>query len=125
VDSFSDKLKTVLSDPAAMETIASLAKGFAASSQRGDQRAEDAGRSEEPARAVAALPAVAPSPAAELMRSPAIKEALRLLNDGSRERVALLKAMRPFVKEEKKEKLDRIIQTMQLLDLLSSAEKLI
>jgi len=124
MDSFSDKLKTVLADPEAMEKIASIAKGFAMS-QGGEEKGSQSEEKSEERRAVSAPPTQEEDPAMQLMRSPAILEALRLLNDGSRERVALLQAMRPFVREGKKEKLDRIIQTMKLLDLLSSAQKLI
>lgn len=116
---FSEKLKTVLSDPDAMATIAGLAKNFAREEKREEKREE---------RPPEVPPAPPQSPASgfgELMRQPAIAEALRVLGDGSRERLNLLRAMRPFVKEEKKEKLDRIIQTMQTLDLLVSAQKLL
>lgn len=112
---FSDQLKTVLSDPDAMATIAGLAKSFSEKS-----RSAPPPSSEEP-----------PSPTegggglGELMRQPAIATALRYLGDGSKERMALLQAMRPFVREEKKGKLDRIIQTMKTLDLLVSAQKLL
>lgn len=110
---FSEKLKTVLSDPDAMATITQLAKNFAKTSSDSEKANEDA--SNFPAK----------NALGELMGQPAIASALKLLGDGSRERMALLQAMRPFVKEEKKEKLDRIIQTMKMLDLLVSAQKLV
>ena len=131
MDSFSDKLKMVLQDPAAMETITSLAKNFAASSGGGSPApasSSEKGRESsgmEGQRAGTEMPLTGENNVRELMRSPAIAEALRLLNDGSRERVALLQAMRPFVREEKRAKLDHIIQTMKLLDLIGSAQKLI
>lgn len=112
MDGFSEKLKTVLSDPESMAKITEIARGFAekqAPKEEGEQ--------------APSLPA--PDPMKELLHSPAIAQALRLLGDGSRERVALLQAMRPFVKEEKKEKLDKIIGTMKTLDLLTSAQKLL
>ena len=107
--SFSEGLKTVLSDPDAMATISTLAKKFAAR-----EGASEEEKTPPPQ-----------NPLGELMAQPAIASALRVLGDGSRERVALLCAMRPFVKEEKKAKLDRIISTMKTLDLLLSAQKLI
>jgi hypothetical protein len=113
MDGFSEKLKTVLSDPESMAKITEIARGFAE-----QKKAEPAPTAETP-------PLHAPDPMGELLHSPAIAEALRLLGNGSRERVALLQAMRPFVKEEKKAKLDKIISTMKTLELLTSAQKLL
>lgn len=130
MDSFSDKLKTVLNDPESMAKIAELAKNFAGGKSAPPTTPENT--SNEP---VESSPPVGTAPplgetsglagAFDLIRSPAIAEALQMLQNGSRERVALLQAMRPFVRDEKKEKLDKIIQTMKTLDLISSAQKLI
>lgn len=125
MDSFSDRLKTVLADPDAMAKITELAKNFAAGEKPKPPSEEDLQGVE-----TGGLPGLLPSseesnPFRDLMRSPAISNALKLLNDGSRERVALLQAMRPFVRDEKKGKLDSIIQTMKVLDLISSAQKFI
>lgn len=111
MDGFSDKLKAVLSDPESMAKITEIARGFAEK------------KPSEPSEEKALPPS--PDPVGELLHSPAIAEALRLLGNGSRERVALLQAMRPFVKEEKKAKLDKIIGTMKTLDLLTSAQKML
>ncbi|MBR2616180.1 MAG: hypothetical protein IKC69_05835 [Clostridia bacterium] len=116
---FSDKLKGVLSDPDAMATITALAKKMAAKEGR-SAPAEEHGASEAPF-----LPEPSPQGLPELFSQPAIAAALRVLGEGSKERIQLLCAMRPFVKEEKKEKLDKIIQTMKTLDLLVSAQKLL
>ena len=110
MDGFSEKLKTVLSDPESMAKITEIARGFA--------EKKNAPLTKEP-------PLPAAEPMGELLQTPAIAEALRLLGNGSRERVALLQAMRPFVKEEKKAKLDKIIGTMKTLDLLTSAQKML
>ena len=113
MDGFSEKLKTVLSDPESMAKITEIARGFA------EKKTADS------APATNAPPLPPTDTAGELLHSPAIAEALRLLGNGSRERVALLQAMRPFVKEEKKAKLDKIIGTMKTLELLTSAQKLL
>ena len=110
MDTFSDKLKTVLSDPESMAKITELAKNFAAKENKGE--AQTSGKDEK-----ALL--------GELMQTPAIHKALTVLSDGSRERIALLSAMRPFVKEEKQVKLDKIITTMKTLDLITSPVKLL
>lgn len=114
MDGFSEKLKTVLNDPESMAKITEIARGFAEKKSSAPPPAEG----EQGALS-------APDPMGELLHSPAIAEALRLLGNGSRERVALLQAMRPFVKDEKKSKLDKIISTMKTLDLLTSAQKLL
>ncbi len=114
MDGFSEKLKTVLNDPESMAKITEIARGFA------EKRPVT-----EPSSAGEMQAVASPDPMGELLHSPAIAEALRLLGNGSRERVALLQAMRPFVKEEKKEKLDKIIGTMKTLDLLTNAQKLL
>ena len=130
MDSFSDKLKTVLNDPESMAKIAELAKNFAGGKSAPLTPSENI--SNEPMESpppVGTAPPVGETSrlagAFDLIRSPAIAEALQMLQNGSRERVALLQAMRPFVRDEKKEKLDKIIQTMKTLDLISSAQKLI
>ena len=125
MDQFSDRLKTVLSDPESMEKIAEIAKSFA----QKEKTAESCGGGEENGEGLIlprreADPGGA-APAREAIRTPVIEEALRLLANGSRERVALLLAMRPFVKEEKRQKLDQIIHTMKTLDLITSAQKLL
>lgn len=113
MDGFSEKLKTVLNDPESMAKITEIARGFA-------EKKPSAPPADGKVQALES-----PDPVGELLHSPAIAEALRLLGNGSRERVALLQAMRPFVKEEKKAKLDKIIGTMKTLDLLTSAQKLL
>lgn len=121
MDGFSEKLKTVLSDPESMAKITEIARGFA--EKKNAAPPGEQASSATPEEKAPSLPP--PDPMGELLHSPAIAEALRLLGNGSRERVALLQAMRPFVKDEKKVKLDKIISTMKTLDLLTSAQKLL
>ncbi|MBR3837499.1 MAG: hypothetical protein IKJ74_05055 [Clostridia bacterium] len=116
---FSQKLQQVLSDPNAMATIAGLAQNFS------KKNAESTGASETSLPTGAGEAPREKGVLGEMLEQPAIASALKMLGDGSRERVALLQAMRPFVKDEKKERLDRIIQTMKTLDLLLSAQKLL
>lgn len=114
MDGFSEKLKTVLSDPESMAKITEIARGFAEKKPTAPPHTAEENHTLPPS-----------DPMGELLHSPPIAEALRLLGNGSRERVALLQAMRPFVKDEKKAKLDKIISTMKTLDLLTSAQKLL
>lgn len=121
MDHFSDRLKTVLADPEAMAKITQLARGFA-ERESGAPPSDEAPSDAAPSAALSS-PEKESNPLRDLMNTPAIASALKLLGDGSRERIALLCAMRPFVREAKKEKLDSIIQTMKMLDLISSAQK--
>ncbi|MBR5295218.1 MAG: hypothetical protein IKU24_01355 [Clostridia bacterium] len=102
-----------------MAKITEIAKGFAARQNTKESPAEEKnmGGPEEST--------VKFDPLGEMMHSPVIAQALQLLGNGSRERVNLLCAMRPFVKDEKKEKLDKIISTMKTLDLITSTQKLL
>ena len=104
MDGFSDLLSKVLADPESMSAIAGLARRFS------EEKTEPA--QEE-------LPAASET----LLGVPAISKALQLLGEGSRERIALLCAMRPYLREEKRARLDTVIATMKTLDLLCSAEK--
>jgi len=121
-NNFSEKLKTVLADPESMAKITEIAKNFAASSANRENPENQSGAA-SPAQGQAVPSGI--NPIGNLMSSPAIAEVLRALSDGSGERIALLQAMRPFVRDEKKEKLDRIIQTMKMLSLISSAQNLL
>ncbi len=108
MDGFSEMLSKVLSDPESMSAIRSMAQQFAS-----DDKKERGEREETP------------SVAQTLLGVPAISRALHLLSNGSRERIDLLCALRPFIREEKRSRLDTVISTMKTLDLLCAAEKLI
>ena len=84
---FSDRLKTVLSDPDAMETIAKLARNFAKKNPSAQKEA-----SESPSQTLPGPPRESGG-LGELFQQPAIASALKFLQDGSRERVALLQAI--------------------------------
>ena len=120
MDGFSDKLKTILSDPESLNTIMNLAKGFTGPPSPGGPREEGQGGEEDSA---AWTPPA--SAATDLMNIPGMGDLLHTISSGSRERIDLLQAMRPFVKETKKPKLDKIIQAMKTLDLFTTAQKLL
>ena len=116
----SDKLKSVLADPESMAKIMDLAQNFSL-------RPSEPAAGPEPEESA---PVAAPLPGEALPRKkifdevPYLAEIVRVFGEGSHERVALLQAMRPFVREEKQEKLDKIIQTLKALELLSALPNL-
>ena len=98
MDGFSEMLSKVLSDPESMSAIRSVAQQFAADNPRETEAEEET-----------------PSVAQTLLGMPAISRTLRLLSNGSRERIQLLCALRPFIREEKRGRLDTVISTMKTL----------
>ena len=112
MDSLSDQLGKVLSDPESIQKITKIAQSLAlGETQKQEENiAAQAGDSAAPC----------PDPAPTL---PWMADALRLFHNGSRERLSLLQALRPFVQTDKRARLDRIIQTLKMLDLLSLSQK--
>ena len=100
-DSFSEKLQTILQDGESMEKIRAIAEGFARADKE-NGTAPGTAPIGEAAASVGDLQSLA-----------------RLFGAGGGERLALLRALRPFVRAEKQPRLDRIIETVQALELLS------
>ena len=122
-----EKLESVLSDPEAMARIMSLAKSLDLGS--GQSRSGTAPES--------APPPEPPSPAPQRAAGGNLLEGLSALdpkllsaaaglfaqyqNGNDDRRVALLNALRPFVREERYAKLDKAIQIARLSRLIRSA----
>lgn len=100
---FSDKLNSILSDPAGMEKIAALAKSL---SEKNEQPSE---QKSEPV----------PGILKELASSPLF----RMITEGEKERICLLKALKPYMSDARKGKLDTVINAMEGLEALSSVTK--
>ncbi len=116
----SDKLKTVLSDPDSMAKIMDLAQNFSLRPEPAAAPSEEEHVSNE------AIPVNGRGTERKKIfdEVPYLAEIVRVFGEGSHERVALLQAMRPFVREEKQGKLDKIIQTLKALELLSGLPNL-
>jgi len=95
----SEKLQSVLSDPDSMAKIASIAGGLLGEN---------------------ALPSPAEEEKPSLAALPYMKELSLLVGSGSRERKALLSALRPYLKREKQMRLDKILTLLSALEILSS-----
>ncbi len=100
----SQKLDQVLSDPARMAQIAALAKSFAGGTESPPKEAPSC---EEGERAPSLLSFLPP-------------EFLRDWKAHAPERIALLRAVRPFLEPERRVKVDRILATLRTLDLLTA-----
>lgn len=113
---FSEKLNKILSDPQSMRQIAALAQTLGA---------EEAVPTESQS-----VPASEPtqngaSDIANLLKALENSPAGKAFFDGTAERLCLLKALKPYLDEPKREKLSRVISAMESVNALNSITKLL
>ena len=125
MDDMTSRLSEILNDPASMEKLKNLAAMFGGSSQQEETRPPPPPQQQRPQqyRSRAAAPArtrtsAAPSIDPELMRSmmklaPALS---RMRQEDSS--TQLLRALRPFLGESRRKKLDEALRLMQLARML-------
>lgn len=101
-DDLSEKIRAVLSDPESAAKIASIASSLGVS-----------GAAEKPPPQEDA-PAVVPT--AALSAQPPY-------NRGNDKNAALLHAIKPFLREEKRDKLDSLIRAMSVAELISGLKR--
>lgn len=101
---FSEKLNKILNDPESMKQIAALAQSIGAEPQPPQNGASDI---------AGILKALENSPAG------------KAFFDGTAERLSLLKALKPYLDEAKREKLSRVISAMESVNAISSITKLL
>ncbi len=110
-----EKLNAILGNQEAMGQIMALAQSLGASGALGGQGNQD-GPSSQPASPSPALPSDPLSALGDL--DPRLLQlGMKLIQEyqrGDDQKTALLTALRPFVKEERYEKLDRAIQVARL-----------
>ena len=120
-----DKLQSILGDPEAMEQIMSIARAITGGQESGNS--PDAAESGTPA-----LPVRGESFSGEFdplsllgdLDPRLVQMGLRLLseyNSADDRRVALLTALRPFIKEERYARVDRAIRIARLSRLIRAA----
>lgn len=102
-DDLSEKIRAVLSDPASMAKISAIASSLGVSGS-----ASEAPQEQEIPKEAA--PAFAPSN-------------LLLPSRGSDRNTALLCAIKPFLREEKRDKLDSLIRALSVAELISGLKK--
>ncbi|MBU5627065.1 hypothetical protein KQI82_09115 [Oscillibacter sp. MSJ-2] len=116
---FEDKLNALLNDPSSMAQIMQLAQSFSA--QNGNSAAPPPPPPPAPA-AAAPPPAADPSPLSGLLGGldpNLIGKLLPLLQNtgGNSESAQLLYALRPFLKPERQDKVDRALQLARMIHL--------
>lgn len=102
-DDLSEKIRAVLSDPSAAASIAAIA-----SSLSGGGEPE-----KPPGQESAALPASAHAP--NLAQLP--------LSRGTDKNTALLCAIKPFLRQEKRDKLDSLIRALSVAEIISGLKR--
>ncbi len=119
---FEEKLNEILSSPEAMEQIMALANSLSAASPAGG-----AGTQEPPPEETSAAPEPGSGALGELlgqMDAGTMGRLLSLLGKyrrGEDEKTRLLAALRPFLRPERREKLERAMQIARLSRVLRSA----
>lgn len=123
MDDFEEKLNSILSSPEAMEQIMSLASSIA-----GKPEGEGAAPSEA---AAAPQPDSSPAPEGEnplnLLQNldPVMVQRLmglyREYTRGGDEKTALLQAMRPFLREERQQRLDKAVRIARFSRVIRAA----
>lgn len=113
---FSEKLNKILSDPQSMKQIAALAQTLGAEESASDKPQN--------------VPATEPtqsgaSDIANLLKAPENSPAGKAFFDGTAERLCLLKALKPYLDEPKREKLSRVISAMESVNAINSITKLL
>ena len=102
---FSDKLNSILSDPEGMEKIVSLAKSLG-------EKKEDIREQKS-------------QPAPDILKNIASSPLFSMLTEGEKERICLLKALKPYMSDARRAKLDTVINAMEGLEALSSVTKIL
>ena len=116
MDNLGEKLQSLLSDPKSMEAVMQVAKSLGQSVGAQEQEAQSAEpKVEEKTEETKAKETGAAFP------FPAI---LHMLDQGKGDRGAVLRAIRPYVEDKKRTKLDQVMKTMQSVELLLQAKDL-
>lgn len=115
-----EKLGAILNDPQAMSQIMSIAQSLGGEPS---QASQDAGEPVQPPEHAAEAPSDVQESGPDL--DPRVMaaglRALSVWNDPEDGRAALLQALRPFVKEERRSKVDRAIRIVRLSKAVRAA----
>ena len=114
MDNFEDKLNKILSSPEELGKIMGLARSLSGSSQDGGSVPQPAG-GQEPGGLTSMLGNVDPKVLALLSR------VLGEYSSNDNDKTALISALKPYLREDRREKIDRAAQVAKLARLAKSA----
>lgn len=118
MDDLGEKLKSVLSDKDSFAQIMSLAKTLGVKEGQDVQASsDDSGSAHEKNEADNKTRGIS-----TLLDMPQIKN---LFTNGSKDRINLLKALKPYLRDEKRAKVDRITNAISTIDTLYAAKDLL
>lgn len=118
MDGLEEKLSSFLSDPSAMEQVLSMARSLGLGSAAAPQTA--------PAPAPQSEPQPQPQQMFAAMEDPMIQMLITTLIEAGKDsgsQTALLNALRPFVRSDRQEKLDRAAQIAKMAHIAGAALK--
>ena len=130
-EDFAEKVRKLLSDPESVAKIKQIADGFSANGTSAEKTPSAPAENAAPAEAVQAVetptPAIPdpPVPAAQVPPKTELPSSIKLstLNSSKEEKLALLRSVKPFLKEGRREKVDSMIRMISVASLLTGFNK--
>lgn len=122
MEDFEEKLNSILSSPETMGQIMALADSISGKSSSGD--GDSSGSAPPLAEDASGMGANSPLSLLSSLDPSLLQKATTLLGEytrGNDEKTALLNAMRPFLSEERRPKLDKALQIARLARVIRSA----
>ncbi|HAZ20073.1 MAG TPA: hypothetical protein DCY74_03230 [Clostridiales bacterium] len=122
MDNLGDKLQSLFSDPKGLEAIMGVAKALGQSSPKDGSGGKDPEKTEHAQGAGVGFDKESMAEISKVLGSPSIQN---LLNKGKNERSTVLKAIRPYMHNNKQNKIDKVMKTMQSVELLLTTKDLL
>lgn len=120
MEELADKIKAMLSDPEGVERIMGIARALGEQKGLGESKEKTEQKEEAPSLPSASLLGEN-NPLSSILNNPELK---RLFGKECQSRNTLLRALCPFLSEEKREKLQRILQATSAIETVYSAGSL-
>lgn len=119
MDGIEQKLGAILSDPASMSKLMDLAKGLGLNPPDQPEPPQESAAPESPLPSKAALPDL------QLPQAAALGSLFSAMGGQGPDdkQTALLKALRPYLRPERQDRLDRAIQTARMVKAAKQAMK--
>lgn len=111
---FQDKIMSILNNPEGLEKILSIAGSLGGKKETAI-----------PATATEVENKAGEEKSVQTVAGFDLSEIEKLYNHGKSERMELLNALRPYIKSDKKDKIDSIVRAIKTIDLIYSAKNLL